>query len=105
MLGNGIKLSSAIFRKLQAFIWTTQCWLNSECPSEQGIDLTCHIFLQIAGRNLGSIGQLHTSANPLPKHVRVRDFGSIPFLLVKCRAILQHFSNTFLNNISRKVIF
>ena len=108
MLGNGIKLSLALFRRHQALIWTTQCWLNSECRSEQDIVLPRLIHLQIAGHNLGSIGQLvlhHTPANLLPTPVRARDFISIPFLLGKCHETLDCFCTIVLNDISREAFF
>lgn len=79
---HGLKYSLTLFGRHQAFIRTTQCQLNSECRGEQDIDLPRLNLLQVACRNLGSLGQFvlrHASANPLPAHVRAKDLDSLPF--------------------------
>ena len=94
MLGHGLKHNLTLFGRHQAFIRTTQCQLNSECRGEQDIDLPRLNLLQVAGRNLGSLGQFvlrHASANPLPAHVRAKDLDSLPFFLGNCHDILHRF--------------
>ena len=94
MLGRGLKYILVLFGRHQAFIRTTQCQLDSESRGEQDIDLPRLNLLQIARRNLGTLGQLvlrHASANPLPTHARAKDLDSLPFFFGKCHDILHRF--------------